>query len=63
MDTMRINLKLFMGMGVIWYLEILAFVLTFFKLDNDIFVLITDILNMSQVKKRSYFQAQIECQS
>ena len=47
---MCIYLRLFLGMGIIWYFEILAFALTSYKLNANIFIL-TDTLNMCQVKK------------
>ena len=37
-------------MGIIWYFEILAFALTSYKLNANIFIL-TDTLNMCQVKR------------
>jgi len=46
-DTMCIYLRLFLGMGIIWYFEILAFALTSYKLNANIFIL-TDTLNMCQ---------------
>ena len=46
---MCIYLRLFLGMGIIWYFEILAFALTSYKLNANIFIL-TDTLNMCQVK-------------
>ena len=52
MDTMCIYLRLFLGMGIIWYFEILAFALTSYNLNPNIFIL-TDTLNMCQVRKRS----------
>ena len=45
---MCIYLRLFLGMGIIWYFEILAFALTSYKLNANIFIL-TDTLNMCQV--------------
>ena len=50
MDTMCIYLRLFLGMGIIWYFEILAFALTSYNLNPNIFIL-TDTLNMCQVRK------------
>jgi len=47
MDTMCIYLRLFLGMGIIWYFEILAFALTSYNLNPNIFIL-TDTLNMCQ---------------
>ena len=47
---MCIYLRLFLGMGIIWYFEILAFALTSYKLNANIFIL-TDTLNMCQVKR------------
>jgi len=44
---MCIYLRLFLGMGIIWYFEILAFALTSYKLNANIFIL-TDTLNMCQ---------------
>ena len=52
MDTMCIYLRLFLGMGIIWYFEILAFALTSYNLNPNIFIL-TDTLNMCQVRKSS----------
>merc|ERR1712032_1434860 len=49
-DTMCIYLRLFLGMGIIWYFEIIAFALTSYKLNANIFIL-TDTLNMCQVGK------------
>ena len=48
MDQMVIFVRLFLGMGIIWYFEILAFALTSYKLNVNIFIL-TDTLNMCQV--------------
>ena len=55
MDTMCIYLRLFLGMGIIWYFEILAFALTSYNLNPNIFIL-TDTLNMCQVRKSSKFR-------
>jgi len=44
---MCIYLRLFLGMGIIWYFEILAFALTSYNLNPNIFIL-TDTLNMCQ---------------
>ena len=53
-DTMCIYLRLFLGMGIIWYFEILAFALTSYKLNVNIFIL-TDTLNMCQVNRLIVF--------
>ena len=47
-DTMCIYLRLFLGMGIIWYFEILAFALSNHDLHPNVFVF-TDTLNMCQV--------------
>ena len=45
---MCIYLRLFFGMGIIWYFELLAFALAPYNLNPNVFVL-TDTLNMLQV--------------
>ena len=47
---MCIYLRLFFGMGIIWYFELLAFALAPYNLNPNVFVL-TDTLNMLQVDK------------
>ena len=49
-DKMCIYLRLFFGMGIIWYFELLAFALAPYNLNPNVFVL-TDTLNMLQVDR------------
>ena len=48
MDQMVIFVRLFLGMGIIWYFEILAFALANEKIHPNVFIF-TDTLNMCQV--------------
>ena len=48
-DKMCIYLRLFLGMGILWYFEILAFALTDVKISTNWFHL-TNILNLMQVR-------------
>ena len=45
---MCIYLRLFLGMGILWYFEILAFALTDVEISTNWFQL-TNILNLMQV--------------
>ena len=47
-DQAVIVIRLFLGMGIIWYFEILAFALSNHDLHPNVFVF-TDTLNMCQV--------------
>ena len=49
-DKMLIYIRLFLGMGITWYFEILNFALSALEPDPRWLVL-TDTLNMCQVKK------------
>ena len=48
MDQMVIFIRLFLGMGIIWYFEILAFALSDHNIHPNVFIF-TDTLNMCQV--------------
>ena len=48
MDQMVIFIRLFLGMGIIWYFEILAFALSNQNIHPNVFIF-TDTLNMCQV--------------
>ena len=47
-DQMVIFVRLFLGMGLIWYFEILAFALSDHNIHPNVFIF-TDTLNMCQV--------------
>merc|ERR1719228_1852152 len=47
MDQMVIFIRLFLGMGIIWYFEILAFALSDQNIHPNVFIF-TDTLNMCQ---------------
>ena len=49
MDQMVIFIRLFLGMGIIWYFEILAFALSDQNIHPNVFIF-TDTLNMCQVR-------------
>ena len=48
MDQMMIFVRLFLGMGLTWYFEILAFALSNQNIHPNVFIF-TDTLNMLQV--------------
>ena len=48
-DKMCIYLRLFLGMGILWYFEILAFALRDAEISSD-WLVFTNILNLMQVQ-------------